>query len=72
MEYEKKSGNFSFGFGCTKTAGAGSLDKAVEAPKVNTKEYKVNVVKNAAMTATGLAVWALKRKLYGKNHKKKK
>ncbi|MBQ3948754.1 MAG: hypothetical protein K6G20_12580 [Ruminococcus sp.] len=72
MEYEKKSGNFSFGFGCTKTAGSGTLDKAVEAPKVNTAKYKTTVAKNAAMTVAGLASWALKRKYFGKNHKKKK
>lgn len=38
MEFQKNTKNFSFGGGSLKTAGTGSLDKAVDAPAVETRK----------------------------------
>ena len=62
MEFEKNSGNFSFGFGTAKTAGAGTLDKAVDAPDVRTRYDKKTIAKNAAKAAALSAIVILKHK----------
>ncbi len=62
MEYEKNSGKFSFGFGTAKTAGAGTLDKAVDAPDVRTRYDKKAIAKNAAKAAAVSALVILKHK----------
>ncbi|MBR4626247.1 MAG: hypothetical protein IKO47_00830 [Ruminococcus sp.] len=70
MEYEKNTGNFSFGFGSMKTAGSGSIDKAVEAPKnVRTKYDKKVIAKNAAKAAVLSAVVLMKGKRARKKNK---
>lgn len=71
MEFEKNIGDkFTFGFGSAKTAGAGTLDKAVEAPDVRTKYDKKTIAKNAAKAAALTAAVLVKHKLK-KNRKKK-
>ena len=62
MEYEKNSGKFSFGFGTAKTAGAGTLDKAVDAPDVRTRYDKKAIAKNVAKAAAFSALVILKHK----------
>ena len=62
MEYEKNSGKFSFGFGTAKTAGAGTLDKAVDAPDVRTRYDKKAIAKNVAKAAAVSPLVILKHK----------
>ena len=63
MEFEKVTDKFSFGFGSMKTAGSGSIDKAVEAPKnVKTKYDKKIIAKNAAKAAILSAAVIIKHK----------
>lgn len=70
MEFQKKCTNFSFGGGSIRTAGAGSLDKAVDAPAVETKKVydKKVILKSAANAVLLSAVVILKHK--SKNRKK--
>lgn len=63
MEFEKTTDKFSFGFGSMKTAGSGSIDNAVEAPKnVKTKYDKKIIAKNAAKAAILSAAVIIKHK----------
>ena len=63
MEFEKNTGNFSFGFGTMTAAGSGTIDKAVEAPKnVRTKYDKKVIAKNAAKAAVLSAAVIFKHK----------
>ena len=59
MEFQKNTKNFSFGGGSLKTAGTGSLDKAVETRKVCDKK---NILKSAANAALLSAVVIFKNK----------
>ncbi|MCM1007751.1 MAG: hypothetical protein NC485_07430 [Ruminococcus flavefaciens] len=70
MEFQKKCANFSFGGGSVKTAGTGSLNKAVDAPAVETKKVcdKKVILKSAANAVLLSAVVILKHK--SKNRKK--
>ncbi|MBQ8348276.1 MAG: hypothetical protein IJY19_01340 [Ruminococcus sp.] len=64
MEFQKNTKNFSFGGGSLKTAGTGSLDKAVDAPAVETRKVcdKKNILKSAANAALLSAVVIFKNK----------
>lgn len=71
MEFEKNTGKFSFGFGSMKTAGSGTIDNAVEAPKnVRTKYDKKAIAKNAAKAAVASAVVIIKGRHASKKKKK--
>jgi len=72
MEYQKNFGSFTIGGGTMKTAGSGTLDKAVEAPDVRTKYDKKIIAKNAAKAAVLTAGVLLKHKYFGGGKKKKK
>lgn len=69
MEFQKHTANFSFGGGSIKTAGKGSLDKAVDAPAVETKTVydKKTIIKAAANAALLSAVVVIKNKNRRKN-----
>jgi len=70
MEFEKSTEKFSFGFGSVKTAGSGTIDKAVEAPKnVKTRYDKKQIAKNAAKAAVLSAAVILKHKRRAKKNK---
>ena len=70
MEFEKSTEKFSFGFGSLKTAGSGTIDKAVEAPKnIKTRYDKKQIVKNAAKAAVLSAAVILKHKRRAKKNK---
>ena len=59
MEHEKSFGNFNVGIGSSKVAGAGTLDKAVDAPKVRTKYDKETIAKNivkASLISAGVII----------------
>lgn len=70
MEFQKKCSKLFFGGGLVKTAGAGSLDKAVDAPAVETKKVydKKVILKSVANAVLLSAVVILKHK--SKNRKK--
>ena len=71
MEYEKKTENFSFGFGTMKAAGSGSVSEAEEAPKnVRTRYDKKLIAKNAANAAIRTAGVVLKYRLFSDSKKK--
>ena len=71
MEFEKVTEKFSFGFGTMKTAGSGSVEKAVEAPKnIRTKYDKKVIAKNAAKAAILSAAVILKHKRRAKHSSK--
>ena len=55
-----------------KTAGSGTLDKAVDAPNVRTKYDKKIIAKNAAKAAVLTAGVLLKHKYLGGGKKKKR
>ena len=67
MEFEKKTNNFSFGVGSVKTAGAGSIDKAEEAPDIPTKHDPMAIAKSVGNAAIALALLRIKKK-HGKKH----
>lgn len=70
MEFEKNTEKFSFGFGSVKTAGSGSVSKAVDAPKnVRTKYDKKLIAKNAANAVILSAAVILKHKYRAKKKK---
>jgi hypothetical protein len=70
MEFEKSTEKFSFGFGSVKTAGSGTIDKAVEAPKnVKTRYDKKQIAQNAAKAAVLSAAVILKHKRRAKKNK---
>ena len=70
MEFEKSTEKFSFGFGSLKTAGSGTIDKAVDAPKnIKTRYDKKQIVKNAAKAAVLSAAVILKHKRRAKKNK---
>ncbi len=62
MEFEKKINNFSFGAGSLKTAGTGSVDKAVKAPDVPTKHDPKAIAKSVGNAAIALALLKIKKK----------
>ena len=70
MEFEKTTEKFSFGFGSVKTAGSGSIDKAVDAPSnVRTKYDKKVIAKNAAKAVLLSAAVIMKHKHRAKKKK---
>ncbi len=69
MEFEKNTGNFSFGIGSMKTAGTGSIDKAVEAPKNSTKHDVKAIAKSVGNAAIALAVLKVKNNIKKKKSK---
>ncbi len=67
MEFEKNKGNFSFGFGTMKTAGAGNLSETQEVPKDiktkhNPKEIAASAVKAAALAGLVILKHKMKKK----------
>lgn len=69
MEFEKKNEKFSFGVGSMKTAGAGSVDKAVEAPKTPTKHDVKAIAKSVGNAAIALALLKVKSNMKKKRAK---
>ena len=69
MEFEKKTEKFSFGVGSMKTAGAGSVDKAVEAPKISTKHDMKAIAKSVGNAAIALAALKIKSNIRKKKSK---
>lgn len=70
MEFEKKTEKFSFGIGSVKTAGAGSVDKAVEAPKISVKHDAKAIAKSVGNAAIALAALKVKSNIKKKKAKK--
>lgn len=64
MEFQKNTGNFSFGFGTQKTAGVGSLKDAliVKDSKADKKLIAKTAVKGAAAAALVLLSHSLRKK----------
>lgn len=58
MEFQKNSGNFSFGFGSTKVAGVGKIADSAE-----TKPTKKQILRKAVNVGTQIAVLAVIRKV---------
>ncbi len=69
MEFEKNTEKFSFGVGSMKTAGTGSIDKAVEAPKNSTKHDVRAIAKSVGNAAIALAVLKVKSNIRKKKSK---
>ena len=69
MEFEKNTGNFSFVIGSMQTAGTGSIDKAVEAPKNSTKHDVKAIAKSVGNAAIALAVLKVKSNIKKKKSK---
>lgn len=66
MDHEKHFGNFTVGYGSQKTAGAGTLDKAVDAPDVPTKYDKKLIAKNI-LKASALSAFFIMRNKHKKH-----
>ena len=62
MEFEKKTNNFSFGAGSLKTAGAGSIAKASEAPDIPTRHDPAAIAESVGNAAIALALLRIKKK----------